>query len=539
MNSNVDLQGLAVDRSAQAAGPARRHLLTRYVLPGVLILGFLALLAWAARDYVFPPRTVTVVPVFSTTSQLRQEGAPLFNAAGWIEPRPTPVRVAALAPGVVETLLVVEDQRVRAGEPLAELVKDDAQLELDRAVANLELNVAQADEARAALVAAKTRFEQPVHLEADLGEAEAALAKLDTQLTDLPFEVRRAEAEQEAAQKDFEGKANSAGVVPQVEIDIAMSKVAAAKALVEELRRRSSSLATEKAAQAQRRDALRTRLKLLADEIHAVGKAEAQMRAAEARIAQMQVAIAQAKLQYERMTVVSPIAGRVFRLIAHPGTRIGGGGGMTQMAGHDGSTVVTLYRPDMLQIRVDVRFEDIPRVSLDQSVEINNPALPSPIVGRVLFVSSEADIQKNTLQVKVAIPDPPSYFKPEMLVDATFLAPKQISPSIKNDRVVRIYVLQQLVLHDDDGAFVWVVDQSQGVARRKRVQTGSVGSNGLMEITEGLSATSRIIARNADGLADGDRVRVGDASALDAAPTQAPNSGSTSTDRTPLNGGAD
>ena len=72
----------------------------------------------------------------ASQSAVQQEGTPLFQAAGWIEPRPTPVRVAALAPGVVERLLVVEDQPVKAGEPVAELIKEDAQLAYDRAPAN-------------------------------------------------------------------------------------------------------------------------------------------------------------------------------------------------------------------------------------------------------------------------------------------------------------------------------------------------------------------------------------------------------------------
>ena len=99
MSSEVDLQQLAIDRGGRA-GPAvrpRRHVLTRYVLPGLLLAGFLALLAWASRDVVFPARPVTVVPVLATQASVQQEGTPLFKAAGWIEPRPTPVRVAALA----------------------------------------------------------------------------------------------------------------------------------------------------------------------------------------------------------------------------------------------------------------------------------------------------------------------------------------------------------------------------------------------------------------------------------------------------------
>ena len=94
--SDVDLSQLAVDRSGskQTGGGTRRHLLTRYVIPATLIVGFLMLVAWASWDLMFPPRRVTVVPVLATQAGIQREGTPLFKAAGWIEPRPTPVRVA-------------------------------------------------------------------------------------------------------------------------------------------------------------------------------------------------------------------------------------------------------------------------------------------------------------------------------------------------------------------------------------------------------------------------------------------------------------
>src|SRR5690606_4564883 len=121
----------------------------------------------------FPPRSVTVVPVLSSAAEMQQAGTPLFKAAGWIEPRPTPVRVAALAPGVVEQLLVVEDQPVKLGETLAELVKDDARLSLRRAMSDLHLREAELKEMDSELKAAEIRLQQPVHLQAALGEADA------------------------------------------------------------------------------------------------------------------------------------------------------------------------------------------------------------------------------------------------------------------------------------------------------------------------------------------------------------------------------
>jgi HlyD family secretion protein len=161
-----------------------------------------------------------------------------------------------------------------------------------------------------------------------------------------------------------------------------------------------------------------------------------------------------------------------------------------------------------LQVRVDARFEDIPKVSLNQLVEIDNPALSSPLIGKVLFVSSEADIQKNTLQVKVEISDPPAVLKPEMLVDVTFIAPEQIAGRDEPTTRVKLYVLKQLIQSGSEGSFVWLADQSEGVARKRPVETGSVSSNGLVEIVSGLSISSRIISSGIDGLNDGDRIQV-------------------------------
>ena len=183
-----------------------------------------------------------------------------------------------------------------------------------------------------------------------------------------------------------------------------------------------------------------------------------------------------------------------------------------QMDGHDGSTIVTLYRPDMLQVRVDVRFQDIPNVSLGQPVQIENPALSSPLMGKVLSKGSEADIQKNTREVKVEIPSPPPVFKPEMLVQVMFLSPAQSAedqdPEGARSLATRIYLPQHLIRQDDGGSFVWLADQSAGVARKTPIVTGLMAADGLVEITSGLTISSRVIASGGEGLQDGDRIRV-------------------------------
>ena len=506
--SDVDLRQLAIERGGPAPTHVRtgRHLLTRYGIPVALLVGFLALVAWASWDILFPPHPVTVIPVLATRSEVSHGGRPLFHAAGWIEPRPTPVRVAALAPGVVEQLFVVENQAVTAGQPIAQLVKDDAQLAHQRALADQKLREAELEQAKASLTAAKTRYENPVHLDAALGEANAALAKLETHWKNLPFETRRAEARWQFTQHDYDGKVAAEGVVAGRAIDEAKRELDTATALVEELRDRAESLEKERTALTQRRDALGIQLEMLADEIKDKEEAAAKVKAATARVQQARVAVAEAKLRLDRMTILAPINGRVYTLIGHPGARLGGG--MTQRNGYDGSTIVTMYRPDSLQVRVDVRFEDILQVTLGQPVQIENPAISKPWIGRVLLISPLADVQKNTLEVKVAIDDPSPAFKPEMLVDATFLAPEVSASSAEPSKEMRIYVPQPLVKLGDRSEFVWVADQSAGLARQVPVTTGIVDTSGLVEITSGLTISSRLIATGTDGLQDGDRIVV-------------------------------
>lgn len=505
--TQVDLSQLAVDRTSapQNRIQLRRHVLTRCVLPGLLIVGFASLVLWSARDTFFPPREVQVIPVLVAESQVQSEGTELFNAAGWIEPRPTAIRIAALAAGVVEKLLVVEDQSVEAGQAVAELVKDDAQLTLKRAAADRRLSEAELERSKASLVAATTRFEQPVHLQAALAEADADLAKINTLLKNLPFETQRAESQMTFFDKELQRNLAAKTSVSDREVDQARTDFETAKAHRDELKDRERSLTQEFNAITQRREALNVQLQLLADEIKAKDEADAMVKAAEARVEQMIVAEAEAQLRLDRMTIRAPVAGRVYQLVGLPGARVGNGV-MTAMAGHDGATIVTMYQPQSLQIRVDVRFEDIPKVSLNQPVKINNPALKEPILGTVLFISSEADIQKNTLQVKVAIDSPPDFFKPEMLVDVTFLAPKQIAKTNANQKL-RMFVPENFVIAQDGNFVVWVADQSEGVARRRIVQTGVKGNDGMIEV-EGLSLGTRIITTGIENLTDGQRINV-------------------------------
>ncbi len=508
MNPNVDLRQLAVRREGPATPPAARRprrWLSRVVLPAGVLLGFVAVIAWAARDSLLPSRSVTVVPVLTTRGEVSREGEPLFQSAGWVEPRPTSITVPALAEGVVEALLVVEGQEVQAGETVARLIDAEVKLAVNAAQADLLLRQAELKSALASRTAAAVNVEKPAHLQAALAEAEAMLAQKQTERTVLPFQLRTAEAKHRLAQRELEGVKSVGTLVPELGVRRVQNELDLLSVSLEELKSRMVRLEREVAALQQKSDAVRQRLELKTEEKRQKADTEAQVEAAEARVLQAQAAVDTAQLRLRRMTVKTPVAGRVLGLLTRPGARVMS----TASGGHDGSAIVSLYDPARLQVRADVRLEDVPRVRPGQRVKIETPAAPGgPLLGEVLFPTSQADIQKNTLQVKVAIDKPPSTLRPDMLVQVTFLAVASARPAQDETPPLRLLVPRSLVENAGEKPTVWLADQAAGVARRRVVKLGPAGSEGLVEVLEGLNATDKIIASGRDGLNDGARITV-------------------------------
>ncbi|MCO6459694.1 MAG: HlyD family efflux transporter periplasmic adaptor subunit [Pirellulaceae bacterium] len=509
MSAQLDLRQLSLPREtsepvARAPRPWRRFL-GRYALPAVVLLGFVALGAWASREWLLPARPVTVVPVVAMRAETQSAGTPLFQAPGWVEPRPTPILVPALAEGIVEQLLVVEGQTLEAGQPVARLIDTDARLELRQAEAELKLREAETEAARAELDGARLRLEHPVHLQAGLAEAQSLLAKAELQRAQLPFLIQAAEARLTFTRQNLAGKQAAEGAVSERLQQQALSEHAAATAELQELRGRQAPLQAELEALQRRSQALQRQLQLLVDEQRQVATAEARLQATMARQTVGQLAVEAARLRLERMTVRSPAAGRVLAVVAAPGSRVMG---LAPHDEHKSTTVVTLYDPQLLQVRVDVRLEDVSQVEPGQPVVFTTASSREPCSGQVLQLTSRANIQKNTLEVKVALDAPPATIRPEMLVTATFLAASS-SPTATDEssRQLRLFVPRQLIQSDGDRHLVWLADPA-GVARRVAVRLGARLDGDLVAVEEGLRITDRLIASDRGQLREGLRIRI-------------------------------
>lgn len=413
--------GLATAVSQVARPPSR--FLTRLAVPVIIVLMTLALVVYAARESFRPALSVSVVPVV-----LRRGGdstdaaAPgeIVQAPGWIEADPSAVGVPALASGVLKELLVLDGERVEAGQVVAVMIDEDAKLAVNNAQAQVTRATAMIAEARAAVAVA----------EALVAEARESLDRVQN-LT-------------------------GTGAVPEGDIVSRRLKVA-------------SQIAAADTARA------------------AVARAEADEEAA-------RVGLKQAELDLSRMSVRSPAAGVVLQRLVEPGQRL-----MPDANNPFAGVVVRLYDPAHIQMRVDVPLSDAAKVRIGDSVEMSTETLPGRTFNGTLtrFVH-EANLQKNTVQVKVSITDPAPELKPDMLAKARIATrsaePTGASAPLNEGAVEDVLVIPRDAIVDLSGtqAAAWVLDRETATGVKRVIRLGRITAESA-DVLEGLRPGDRVI----------------------------------------------
>lgn len=441
--------------SRPAAGLPSARRVPAWAIPLAIAAGFAVLFLALFRDRLLPAPDVEVALVMATTpdpvnvsSAPAASGKLLFQASGWIEPDPLPIKATALIDGVIDTVHVLEGQQVAKDEPLATLVDADARLAL-----------AAAEQKHQMLVA--TRAAQIASIAAARKKLESARATEQAALT----------LQEEAADQHSRLSGMRKGSVSE-------SDVVSARLRLE--RERLQSTAAE--ADSGTAGAEITRMEL-------------DTKVREAEVGAAAVEVEQAKLALVRTRIVSPVDGRVLRLFAAPGQkkRLG-------MDDPDSSTIAIVYQPDKLQVRVDVPLADAAGLSVGQQAKIRCSLLPDKVfTGEVTRITGEADVQRNTLQAKVHILDPIDSLRPEMLCRVEFLGNATASASANGSLALWI---PEAALADNAA---WVCDpESQRVARRA-ISATAEKSDGFIRISEGLRPGEHVVL-SPRNLRDGQRV---------------------------------
>lgn len=491
VRADIDLSALS--RAAPTLPPPRRSKL-RYLVPAVILLAFLGVLASTLGDLWRGSVEVTVVrPQLVDASSTAASGTPLFQAAGWIEPDPFPIEVTALAAGVVRELLVQQSDRVELGQVVARLIERDAQLECAGAEAMLAEAKAEVARAEADVTAAVTSFEAALVVTEAAAKAVAEVAGKTAEARHREQSVAGGEAQVRAAQAelDLQRELAAAGATGQRQVELAEAMLAERVANLEVMRADAALAAAEadKARASEQR--ARRDVELRIDERQRVDAARAMLAAAQAKQAAVQVTCEQAQLRLERMEVRSPAPGVVLERLATAGTALEG----------ERAVVCTLYDPSSMRVRVDVPQGEVSKVGVGMRVDVLADSRPNkPYAGEVIRLVHKADIQKVTLQVHVRIEGADDLLRPEMLVQARFLALGGTQASTDTSLVL---VPARLI----ENGHVWLVEGASRTAVRRAVERGAAHGE-LVEVRSGVNASDKLIDSGRAGLSEGARLKI-------------------------------
>lgn len=474
------------------------------LVPGLILTTALALLAASGWDAIAPAVEVRVVPVIARRDAAATAGVVTVQAPGWVEPDPFAISVPALADGVVEAVLVLEGEPVKLGQQVARLVDADAKLALHRAEAELAQREAAVETARSALAAAKSTWDHPTELTRVLGTAEAMLAEQRAELARWPAELAAEEATMKELEAEFVRLERLHELSQSSDIEFIRSRQALErqKSLVEMARGREQILKAQVAAMEADVVAARENLELRIPERRALDEATARLAEAQAARDLSRAMRDEARLRLERMSITSPADGVVLRRLVSPGAKL-----VMNTDNPASAEVIRLYDPAHLQVRVDIPLADAAGISIDQAAEVVVSVLPDrPFRGRVTRLVHEADIQKNTIQVKVAIDAPSAEVKPEMLARVKFIG------GVTGDgQPVRetVYLPERLARSTSGKrAKVWLVSADGRTVSEREITLGANRLDGWVQVAEGLQPGDRLVADGFEALTDGGRVRI-------------------------------
>jgi HlyD family secretion protein len=210
----------------------------------------------------------------------------------------------------------------------------------------------------------------------------------------------------------------------------------------------------------------------------------ADRRAAEAALQQARGAEAAAAARLDQLQIRSPSAGVVTERDVEPGDVV-----------QPGRTLLVVARDGATQLSVLPDEKNLAFLRLGQPALASADAFPDrTFPARVAWIAPAVDLSRGTVEVKLDVPDPPPFLRPDMTV----------SVNVEVGRDPQALVVPSAALRDA-GTDPWVLAVRDGRAVRVPVRLGLRG-DGAVQVLEGLSPGEPVLAASA-AVAPGARVR--------------------------------
>jgi len=227
-------------------------------------------------------------------------------------------------------------------------------------------------------------------------------------------------------------------------------------------------------------------------------KAKAGVAAARARIKTNQAALANAQAAVEYTYIRSPFDGVVLTKYAEVGEVVAPFGAAVNAR----AAVVTMADLNSLMVEADVAESNLDKVRLEQPCEITLDAIPDKrFPGQVHMIVPTADRSKATVLTKVKFLEFDERILPEMSAKAAFLS----RPLEAGERRPRLAIPRAALITRNGQAFAFRLEDN-----RVKLTPLTLGPEmgDLVEITQGLKEGDKVVLKPPASLKDGSMVKV-------------------------------
>ncbi len=227
--------------------------------------------------------------------------------------------------------------------------------------------------------------------------------------------------------------------------------------------------------------ALRTATAQLDDVRSSGGKAQS----VDAQVRQAEAAVSLAEARLANTRIEAPEDGVVISRSVEPGDVL-----------QPGNPVMELAADKETELVASLDERNLSLLEVGQSALASADAYPDrTFPARLTFIAPIVDERRGTVEVRLAVPQPPDYLRPDMTVSVDILVKRKPGALVLPMDAVR-----------DLATSPWALVIEDGRARRRALSVGAVGKQGV-EILDGVSAGDRVIPITQAQIQVGDPVR--------------------------------
>ena len=163
-----------------------------------------------------------------------------------------------------------------------------------------------------------------------------------------------------------------------------------------------------------------------------------------------------------------------------------------------GAVLMVLAPSGATQVDMQIDEVNLGLLKLGQNATVSADAYPKQnFTGVVNYISPAVDPQSGSVDVKLAIANPPDYLRQTMTV----------SVEIEVARRENATVVEAADVHDLSAAKPWVMVVENGRTHRRPIGIGTIGDDAV-EVLDGVKPGDVILRGQALGVSDGQRVRL-------------------------------